>query len=78
MEYKHVILDDLKVGMHFEPGYLSFAGSRHDSQTTEVFIANPGASEAELNRFGKESWESPFGHIYGSENESVIPNIYSE
>lgn len=77
-EYKHVILDDLKVGMRFEPGYLSFAGSGHDSRTTEVFIANPGASEAELNRLGEESWETPFGHIYGSVNESVIPQIYSE
>ena len=72
---KYPIWDDFDIGMKFEPGYVSYAGSGHDSRTTEIFIAMPGASEDQLRRFGENSWETPFGFVEG--DLSVLSQIYS-
>jgi cyclophilin family peptidyl-prolyl cis-trans isomerase len=61
----------------FEPGYLSFAGSGADSRSTEVFVVNPGVGEAELGRFGDNSWETPFGHLIGDVDDGPLTRIYS-
>ncbi|KAL3775592.1 hypothetical protein ACHAW5_003495 [Stephanodiscus triporus] len=74
---KNTIRDDRALGIKFEPGYLSFAGNGVNSRTTEVFVVNPGVSEADLKEFGKNSWERPFGFIVGDVNNSAISNVYS-
>ena len=72
---KYPIWDDFDIGIKFEPGYVSYAGSGHDSRATEIFIAMPGASEEQLRRFGENSWETPFGFVEG--DLSVLSKIYS-
>lgn len=55
----------------FKPGMLSFAGSGEESRTTEVFIVMPGASQAQLDYFGTNVWETPFGTINKVEKSAV-------
>jgi homoserine O-acetyltransferase len=69
------IWDDFDNNIPFEPGFLSYAGSGHDSRTSEIFIAMPGASKEQLARFGENSWETPFGFVEG--DLSVLNKIYS-
>ena len=71
------ILDDFDEGIKFEPGTVSFAGSGHDSRTTEIFIVMPGASEEQLNRFGENSWETPFAVLDGDVQTSALNKIYA-
>lgn len=47
----------------FYPGSLSFAGSGPDSRTTEIFIVMPDTPQSQLDYFGTNSWETPFGLI---------------
>lgn len=69
------IWDDFNHKIPFEPGYVSFAGSGFDSRTTELFIAMPGVSKAQLERFGENSWETPIGFVEG--DLKVLEKIYS-
>ena len=71
------IRDDHVERIEFKPGYLSFAGNGVNSRTTEIFVVNPGVSEADLRSFGGNSWETPFGYIVGDVNTSAITKIYS-
>ena len=56
---------------------MSFAGSGHDSRTTEVFIVMPGTSQQQLDRFGENTWETPFAVIEGDVEKSALKKIYS-
>lgn len=47
----------------FLPGSISFAGSGPDSRTTEIFIVMPETSQTQLDYFGINPWETPFGFI---------------
>lgn len=76
-ERKLSIWDDFNKGIKFQPGHISFAGSGHDSRTTELFVVNPGASQQQLDEFGKNSWETPFAIIDGDVNKSGLKKIYS-
>mmetsp|Transcript_22446 Transcript_22446/g.47434 ORF Transcript_22446/g.47434 Transcript_22446/m.47434 type:complete len:353 (+) Transcript_22446:37-1095(+) len=51
--------DDLR----FKPGYMSFAGNGYDSRSNEVFIVMPGTNDEQLEYFGVNSWETPFGFV---------------
>lgn len=75
-EKELTIWDDFPKGIKFEPGYLSFAGSGPDSRTTEIFIVDPGVSQAQLSRFGENSWETPFATLLDVDN-SALRKIYS-
>ena len=74
---KNAIRDDRALGIKLKPGYLSFAGNGVNSRTTEIFVVNPGVSEADLKELGKNGWERPFGFIVGDVNNSAISNVYS-
>lgn len=76
-ERELTIWDDFPKGVKFEPGYISFAGSGHDSRTTEVFVVMPGTSEEQLEKFGENSWETPFAVIDGDVEKSALNKIYS-
>ena len=58
-------MDDEKIDMKFQPGMISFAGNGPNSRTTEVFIAMPGVSEAQLEYWGEKPWETPIGYVAG-------------
>lgn len=59
------ILDDVPTGapIPFQPGYMSYAGSGPNSRTAEVFIVMSDASERQLEFFGTNPWETPFGYV---------------
>ena len=76
-ERELTIWDDFKKDITFEPGTISFAGSGHDRRTTEIFIVMPGASQEQLDKFGENSWETPFAVIDGDVEKSALKKIYS-
>ena len=47
----------------FAEGMLSFAGSGKDSRGSEMFFVMPGCPSEQLNAFGSNSWETPFGRV---------------
>jgi cyclophilin family peptidyl-prolyl cis-trans isomerase len=69
--------DDFPKGIKFEPGMLSFAGSGHDSRTTEIFVVMPGTPKTQTEKLGENSWEVPFAVIDGDVNKSALKNVYS-
>lgn len=71
------IFDDSPLDIHFQPGYLSFAGSGPNSRTTEIFIVMTGVDQEQLDYFGENSWETPFGVLEGNVEESALKKIYS-
>mmetsp|Transcript_23096 Transcript_23096/g.51528 ORF Transcript_23096/g.51528 Transcript_23096/m.51528 type:complete len:301 (+) Transcript_23096:92-994(+) len=66
---KEAFPDDSGENRKFRPGYMSFAGNGVDSRTTEVFIVMPGAPHYQLNHFGQNSWETPFGYVEAEDLE---------
>jgi len=75
---ERTIFDDLsRPDIPFQPGYLSYAGSGPDSRTTEIFIVMPGVDDEQLDYFGENSWETPFGMLEGNLEESALTKIYS-
>mmetsp|Transcript_26363 Transcript_26363/g.56837 ORF Transcript_26363/g.56837 Transcript_26363/m.56837 type:complete len:333 (+) Transcript_26363:202-1200(+) len=69
------IVDDFET-TDFQPGYVSFAGSGHDSRTTEIFIVMPGTDQEQLDYFGTNSWETPFAVVDMAVEGSVLSKIY--
>lgn len=58
------ILDDSPSSkISFQPGYMSFAGSGPNSRTTEVFVVMPDTPQHQLEYFGVNPWETPFGFV---------------
>mmetsp|Transcript_19967 Transcript_19967/g.29612 ORF Transcript_19967/g.29612 Transcript_19967/m.29612 type:complete len:314 (-) Transcript_19967:100-1041(-) len=76
-EKELTLWDDFPKGVKFEPGTISFAGSGHDSRTTEIFIVMPGATQQQLDKFGENTWETPFAVIEGDVEKSALKKIYS-
>mmetsp|Transcript_8344 Transcript_8344/g.18059 ORF Transcript_8344/g.18059 Transcript_8344/m.18059 type:complete len:356 (-) Transcript_8344:181-1248(-) len=78
------IVDDLPIAnTQFRPGYVSFAGSGADSRTAEIFVVMPGTEQEQLDYFGENSWETPFGMMEGVDVEeedggggTVLDEIY--
>lgn len=52
------------------------AGSGRDSRTTEIFIAAFDASQEQLDYFGENSWETPFGYVPQA-HQDAVSKIYS-
>mmetsp|Transcript_30551 Transcript_30551/g.46284 ORF Transcript_30551/g.46284 Transcript_30551/m.46284 type:complete len:294 (+) Transcript_30551:44-925(+) len=70
------IQDDTPLEINFRPGFLSFAGSGPDSRTTEIFIVMPGTSSNQIEYFGKNPWETPFGYIVTDDLHNVVDKWY--
>jgi len=69
---ENAILDDPvdpedRIG--FQPGMLAYAGSGENSRTTEIFVVMPGTVQHQLEYFGTNPWETPFGMLVGSSVE---------
>jgi len=64
--------DDDDLGIKFHPGMISFAGNGPKSRSTEVFIAMPGVSEAQLKYWGAQPWERPFGYVTGNLEDTPL------
>mmetsp|Transcript_50347 Transcript_50347/g.54400 ORF Transcript_50347/g.54400 Transcript_50347/m.54400 type:complete len:421 (-) Transcript_50347:190-1452(-) len=62
----------------FQPGYMSYAGSGPNSRTTEVFIVMPDTPQHQLDAFGENSWETPFGYIETKYLDEVVSKWYSD
>jgi len=57
------IQDDTPQKIPFQPGYMSYAGSGPNSRTAEVFIVMSNTSPHQLEYFGTNPWETPFGYV---------------
>jgi len=57
------IKDDPPAGIGFRAGTLSFAGSGVDSRSHEVFVVMPECGAGQLEAFGTNVWETPFGEL---------------
>ncbi len=67
------IADDPKrKEVRFLPGMLSHAGSGPDSRYAEVFVVMPNTPEHQLEHFGSNSWETPFGIVQQPLDETPI------
>eukprot|EP00401_Gymnodinium_catenatum_P009078 CAMPEP_0117538606 /NCGR_PEP_ID=MMETSP0784-20121206/42564_1 /TAXON_ID=39447 /ORGANISM="" /LENGTH=291 /DNA_ID=CAMNT_0005335223 /DNA_START=3 /DNA_END=878 /DNA_ORIENTATION=+ len=71
------IPDDAPQSIPFRPGYLSYAGSGPDSRATEMFVVMPDAPQTQLDHFGTNSWETPFGYIDGDVAQSPVPRWHA-
>jgi len=60
----------------FEPGFLSFAGSGDHSRSNEIFIVMPNTPKGQLEYFGKNQWETPFGFVL-KEDLEVVGSFHS-
>lgn len=69
--------DDPPVGIGFREGYMSFAGSGPDSRGTEVFFVMPGAPQQQLEYFGVNPWETPFGVVADAASLSAVGDFHS-
>jgi cyclophilin family peptidyl-prolyl cis-trans isomerase len=69
-----ILDDEASEDTKFEPGYVSYAGSGPDSRTTEVFIVMPDTDEEQLEYFGTNSWETPFGYV---QDVGILTKIFS-
>eukprot|EP00751_Fragilariopsis_kerguelensis_P015366 CAMPEP_0170761074 /NCGR_PEP_ID=MMETSP0733-20121128/1950_1 /TAXON_ID=186038 /ORGANISM="Fragilariopsis kerguelensis, Strain L26-C5" /LENGTH=355 /DNA_ID=CAMNT_0011100979 /DNA_START=137 /DNA_END=1204 /DNA_ORIENTATION=- len=62
----------------FQPGYMSYAGSGPHSRTTEVFVVMPDTPPHQLDAFGENSWETPFGYIETKYLDEVVSKWYAD
>jgi cyclophilin family peptidyl-prolyl cis-trans isomerase len=70
---KKSIRDDVNIRkIAFEPGILSYAGYRPNSRTTEMFVVMPDTPKRQLEKFGENDWETPFGYVEKQDLEDVI------
>lgn len=70
--------DDPHAGVPFRPGTLSFAGSGPDSRTSEVFVVLPDCPQIQLDAFGMEPWETPFGLVENVQGLAKILHNYGD
>ena len=73
-QFRSLHIDDdapLHEPIKFKPGMISYAGSGPNSRTTEIFIVAPGTTQGQLDHFGTNPWETPFGVIDSVEETAV-------
>jgi hypothetical protein len=63
-------------GIAFQPGYMAYAGSGPHSRSNEVFIVMPGTPQHQLDAFGTNPWETPFGYVE-EDDIKVVGEWYS-
>jgi peptidyl-prolyl cis-trans isomerase A (cyclophilin A) len=73
----HTIPDDVPPNIPFQPGTMSYAGSGPDSRTTEFFIVMPDTPPGQLEYFGSNPWETPFGYVNMEDVTNVVGQWYS-
>jgi cyclophilin family peptidyl-prolyl cis-trans isomerase len=71
------ILDDEPQGIAFQPGYMAYAGSGKNSRSNEMFIVMPGTSQHQLEAFGNNPWETPFGYVEEEDVKAVVDEWYA-
>ena len=66
------IVDDVNIGIPVTRGVMAYGGYGKDSRSTQVWIAykaSPG--------LGAQPWETPFAHVVGEEDMSVVDSFYA-
>jgi cyclophilin family peptidyl-prolyl cis-trans isomerase len=58
------IPDDSPRKVPFQPGTMAYAGSGPNSRSTEFFIVMPDTPQSQLDYFGTNPWETPFGFVH--------------
>jgi cyclophilin family peptidyl-prolyl cis-trans isomerase len=77
-EYRYnFIMDDEPQGTAFQPGYMTYAGHGANSRSNEVFIVLPGTSQDQLDAFGSQLWETPFGYVEEEDLKAVVDEWYA-
>jgi len=72
------IQDDVPISnLAFQPGFMAYAGSGPNSRTTEMFVVMPGTTEHQLQHFGDNPWETPFGYVHPGDVTAVVAEWYS-
>ena len=71
------IHDDPPVGIGFQDGSMSFAGSGPNSRGTELFFVMPGAPIRQLEYFGVNPWETPFGVVSDAASLGIVGSFHS-
>ena len=66
------IPDDVAIGIPFEPGTMAYAGSGPNSRSSEFFIVMPETPESQLEYFGTNPWETPFGYVDPEDVKNVV------
>ena len=66
------IPDDVPQNIPFRPGTMAYAGSGPNSRSTEFFIVMPETPQSQLDYFGKNPWETPFGFVH---EEDVVNTV---
>ena len=61
---------------NYYPYMLSFAGWEPNSRATEVFVVRPDTPRWQLDNFGVNPWETPFGFVE-QEDLVVVDKFYS-
>ena len=59
-------------GTHpFKRGYIAFAGRKHNTRSTDFFIAYDDLS------LGRAPWEVPCGHLVGDDSFTTLDSFYT-
>jgi peptidyl-prolyl cis-trans isomerase A (cyclophilin A) len=61
----------------FRPGIMSYAGSGPNSRSTEFFVVMPDTPQRQLDFFGTNPWETPFGYVHSDDVANVVAKWYS-
>ena len=72
----YIVDDPPRPDLKFQPGMLSFAGWEPNSRATEVFVVRPDTPRWQLDNFGVNPWETPFGFVE-QEDLVVVDKFYS-
>jgi peptidyl-prolyl cis-trans isomerase A (cyclophilin A) len=71
------IPDDPPQQIPFRPGTLAYAGSGPNSRSSEFFIVMPETPASQLEYFGTNPWETPFGYVHEEDVVNVVGQWYS-
>ena len=74
---KTILDDEPREGMEFQPGYMAYAGSGPNSRTTEMFIVMPDTPSHQLQAFGNNPWETPFGFVSHEDVDTIVAKWYA-
>jgi peptidyl-prolyl cis-trans isomerase A (cyclophilin A) len=61
----------------FQPGTMAYAGSGPHSRSTEFFVVMPDTPPRQLDYFGTNPWETPFGYVHADDVTEVVAQWYS-
>lgn len=70
-------VDESRRKVPFQPGTMAYAGSGPNSRSTEFFIVMPDTPQRQLDHFGTQPWETPFGQVDAEDVERVVGQWYA-